>query len=297
MRYAAAIVVLGALAACGGGSDSDGPPAVTFTTVSAIEADSYVKTRESVARVVQIVVGGDGTITKTGDATVPYDARLLVRFDEAADLVAARIQPLGVNLDAGRPGVERDVAAADPRFVVLAEDTIPKNVDRAVMADPGSAGLEHLLLGVWLQPNISFFDVAFLGGAAFGTFTPRAAVPIDGTATYTGPAIGHRVTADGVVRAVSSTATLTADFTQAAATFSTDAGLDIASGAVLPDLASNGTLVISGNRLSGFGATAGGLSGPIDGRFFGPAAEEAGGAFDFKGAGVERYIGAFGAKQ
>ncbi len=297
MRCTAALMVLGALAACGGGSDSDGPPAVTFTTVSAIEADSYVKTRQSVARAVPIVVANDGTIAKADDPAGPFDADLLVRFDDVVDLVAARIQPFAVNLDAARPGILRDVAPGDPRFVVLAEDTIPKNADRAVMGDPGSAGLEHLLFGIWLQPGIAFFDVAYLGGAAFGTFTPAAAVPSGGAATYTGPSVGHRVAADGVVSAVSSTVTLVADFDQAQASLATDAGLDIATGAVLPDLAISGTLAVSGNRLAGSGTTAGGLSGPIDGRFFGPAAEEAGGAFDLKGAGVERYIGSFGAKR
>ena len=50
------------------------------------------------------------------------------------------------------------------------------------------------------------------------------------------------------------------------------------------------------NAFSG-NVSATGLTGSSSGQFYGPNAEELGGVFSLEGAGVETYIGGYGAKQ
>ena len=55
------------------------------------------------------------------------------------------------------------------------------------------------------------------------------------------------------------------------------------------------TYAAGSNDFSG-SVSSSGLNGNAKGRFYGPAANEAGGTFALTGSGVQAYIGAFGAK-
>ncbi len=297
MRRSWALVLLAGLAGCGGGGGStSGTANVPFTTVSAIEPGQVVVTADGISRVAALEVDRDGVVTGVRSPSfLDVDDPLRAGFDDAAALVAVRIAT--VDLDSRRDRVDRTVAAADPQFLTFSLDASPRNADRATLADPATAGLEHLFFGVWLEAYNDFADLAFLGGGAFGNVTPADAVPTAGTASYAGASVGYQVLADGSVRALSSNATLTTDFAAGEIGFASGAPLDIASGANVPGLAVTGTLALAGSGFAGTGTAANGWSGPIDGRFFGPAAEEAGGAFDLAGPGIERYVGGFGARR
>jgi hypothetical protein len=292
MRWLAATLLVG-LGACGGGGGDGGKSLVPFTTVSAIEPGQEVITADGIGRVAALEVDRDGVVTAIAGSFVDVDNPLRAGFDEATALVAVRIHT--VDLDSQRDDVDRTVAAADPRFITLVRDAAPRNADRVTFADPAVAGLEHLLFGAWLEAFNDLGDLAFLGGGAYGTFTPADAVPTIGTASYVGASVGYQVLPDGTQRTLSANVTLTADFAAGQVDFGTDAARDIATGALEPDLALTGTLTLAGSSFSGTGTAANGWTGAVDGRFFGPAAEEAGGGFDLAGPGVERYVGGFGA--
>jgi hypothetical protein len=292
------IVGLVALAACGGGGGgSSGGSSVPFTTVSAIEPGQMVQTADSIGRIIGVETDRDGVIIGLSpQSLVDEDIEFRAGFDDATSIISVQVFPF-VDLDARREKVDRTASAADPRYVSFVLEAAPRNADRATMADPAVVGLEYLLYGVWLEPFADIVDIGFLGGGAFGNVTPADAVPTAGAASYAGASIGYQVLTDGSVRALSSNVTLTTDFAKGEIGFTSDAPLDIDSGTSMPGLAVMGTLALAGSGFAGTGTAANGWSGPIDGRFFGPAAEEAGGAFDLAGPGVERYVGGFGARQ
>ena len=66
----------------------------------------------------------------------------------------------------------------------------------------------------------------------------------------------------------------------------------------MPDLDMTGRLTYEAGTTSHFTGsveTTGGMTGTANGLFYGPAAQEIGGTFATQGAGVEAYIGVFGA--
>jgi hypothetical protein len=269
---------------------------VPFTTVSAIEPGQTVQASEGIGRSVILELDGTGAVESLGPAT-RYGGSLRAGFDDAIDLVAVRTLPFAVNLDSRLPGVDRASAAADPRFLSFRVPAAAPG-PAAHMADPAVAGLEHLLFGAWLQPDVQGFDFGYVAAGAYGTLTRSDGVPAAGSARYEGATIGHVVEADGTLREVSANLSLDADFTARTLGFTTDAAREISRGAAFPGLALAGTLVIGADRFTGAATTADGWTGAVDGRFFGPAAEEAGGAFDLAGASrLERYVGSFGAKR
>lgn len=298
MRRSWALVVLAGLAGCGGGGGSTSATAnVPFTTVSAIEPGQVVQTADSIGRIIGVETDRDGVITGLSPQSfVDDDIEFRAGFDDATAIISVQVFPF-VDLDARRDKVDRTVGAADPRYVGFVLDAAPRNADRATVAGPAVVGLEHLLYGVWLEPFADIVDIGFLGGGAFGNVTPADAVPTAGMASYVGASVGYEVLTDGSVRALSSNVTLTTDFAAGEIGFASDAPLDIATGDLVPGLAASGTLAIVGSGFAGTGTAANGWTGPVDGRFFGPAAEEAGGAFDLAGAGIERYVGGFGTKR
>ncbi len=294
---AARVLLLVVLVGCGGGGGgSSGSGKVPFTTVSAIESGQVVQPQQGFAR--HVTVDIDGNAVDSIEGTRLLAANLVARFDDARELVAVSTGPFGVSLDATRPEIERRAAPADPRFLLFARAGNPLQ-RRASMADPNVAGLEHLLYGAWLNPSadIGFLERGILAASVHGTFTPATAVPTAGGASYQGAATGFLVSADGSVRDVSADVALNADFAAGSIAFSSGAARELETGASRPEFATTGTLVISSTRFDGTGTAANGWSGPVDGRFFGPAAEEVGGTLDLRGIRVERYLAAFGARQ
>lgn len=297
MRRSVQVLVLAALVGCGGGGGgSSGSGTVPFTTVGAIEPGQTVRPQQGFAR--QVTVDIDGNAVDSIEGTRLVSANLVAGFDDARELVAVSTGPFGVSLDATRPEIDRRTAPADPRFLLFDRQGNPLQ-RRAIMADPNAAGLEHLLYGAWLNPSadIGFLERGILAASVHGTFTPATAVPSAGTASYQGAATGFLVSADGAIRDVSADVALNADFAAGSMTFASGAARELETGALRPELATTGTLVISSERFAGTGTAANGWSGSIDGRFFGPAAEEVGGALDLRGVRIERYLAAFGAGQ
>ncbi len=300
VRLVAVVLVLG-ITACGGGGGSGGGPSddgtVPFTTVSAIEPGQAVRPRQGLARQLTTWTD-DGKVDQIMKSALRTTS-LVATFDDAGELVAVRTGSYGINLESTRPEIERRTAAFDPRFLVFVRAGKPLQ-PKAIIADPNAAGLEHLMFGVWQNPlSGKILDrYALLTATAQGTITPAAAVPAAGTASYQGAATGFLVTADGAVRDVSAEVTLAADFAAQSLAFTSGAAQELETSVLRPELATTGTLAIDSNRFSGTGTAANGWRGPIDGRFFGPEAEEAGGVLELRGGSrVERYVAAFGAAQ
>ena len=133
---------------------------------------------------------------------------------------------------------------------------------------------------------------------AYGNLTPPASVPTSGSATFNGTTTGLGGDGSGpnALSAVQGNVQINANFSSqsVASKFTNLATQNIYTNATgsLPDL--TGTSSISGNAYSG--AIAGtGLTGTINGHFYGTAARETAGVWQASGGG-SNWVGSFGAK-
>jgi hypothetical protein len=246
--------------------------------------------------------GGDAATTSAG-ATITFDgSKYLVTLNNSA---------LGIsNVPTTTLGPETwDPTNSLPRFYLWGTTSVYTQ----------AADLTYTRYGYWNLPSNSNFFNSIAGGAWLGGLvTPSSAIPTSGSAEYRGATFGLFGTGEvlagscqcqfmthivGVVR-------LTANFSSGAISgsitnvmFGEDA-FDATSFAIGFDASLNratnlftgATRVTSPSSvltLRDFPSTA---TGDITGRFFGPAAQEAGGVWTLSD-GSQRMIGSFGAKK
>jgi hypothetical protein len=155
--------------------------------------------------------------------------------------------------------------------------------------------------GYWAVDNLA----AGNHSGAFGSFSVGAAtagssIPTVGTFTFRGDLLGDYIH-DGLISTrVGASVSLAVDFANRTAGFSSADWADSAGS--VAGTALHGTLSYGSgqNALSGQLTTANGaLSGPAVAQFYGPAAQEVGGAFTLiqTNGGQERLVGGFGARR
>ncbi|MBP7713063.1 MAG: transferrin-binding protein-like solute binding protein [Gammaproteobacteria bacterium] len=146
------------------------------------------------------------------------------------------------------------------------------------------------------------------GTFSLGALTPVSSIPTLGTATYLGATLGHYVDPAGTENLAFADVTATVDFGARSIGFNTTNTHQTAG---LATISANDNLNLSGtltyapgvNQFSGPVTTVGGgvgnapMTGTATGSFYGPAAEEIGGGFSARGAGVSGYMGAFGGRK
>jgi hypothetical protein len=164
-------------------------------------------------------------------------------------------------------------------------------------ADPASVGLSYLTFGYWGVAD--FFVPERFEGFSAGALTPGASIPTSGAAQF-GGALAARGELNDLSRPLAAPITLNVDFGARSAAFSS-ADFRDEQGGVYAGTALTGVLTYADrtNALSGQ-LTSTTFAGPATARFYGPAAEEIGGAFVLTPTapnGRGRLIGAFGAKR
>jgi hypothetical protein len=171
----------------------------------------------------------------------------------------------------------------------------------ALVANPYAAGWDYQSFGVW---DVNGWEGGWIRAASFGSPTPGSSVPTSGTASFAGKLAGFYVSPTGQAFTAGADLDVAADFRSRtlglASTRTTMVSRDAASQAA-PHLNLTGTLTYSpgSNSFSGPLSNPGGtMSGTSKGQFYGPAAQELGGAFSVKSATtVETFSGAYGAKR
>jgi hypothetical protein len=176
---------------------------------------------------------------------------------------------------------------------------------RGMIVNGEGMGWDYQSFGYWVAlagPINSIVDVI-----SFGRFTDPGAIPASGTASYRGVTSGLHVDAAGWPSDYAAALAAEVDFGPARSIdFSATRSMILPLGAedvmAAPELDFSGRLGITPgvNRFTGTVSTlqpSPVLSGSVDGRFYGPAAEEMGGVFTLSGSGSERLIGGFGARR
>lgn len=175
---------------------------------------------------------------------------------------------------------------------------------RGMFVNGEGMGWDYQSFGYWVAaqgPMSSIVDAA-----SYGRSTEPGGIPASGTATYVGVTSGLYVDASGWPSDYAASLSAEADFGPArSVSLSTRRSLILPLGAedliAAPNLDFAGVLSITpgANRFSGTVNTlqpSTSLTGSVEGRFYGPAAEEIGGVFTLTGSGTEEaLIGGFGA--
>ena len=147
--------------------------------------------------------------------------------------------------------------------------------------------LEYTSYGVWLETSAtaaltsSSDQITGAGGFVIGAATPSSDMPRAGTASYRGQAVAVELRSGQVPRTLSGDLLAAADFTNGRVNATADLRGAV-DGSSFGRVTMNG-LAISGNRFTGT-ASAGSLTGSVQGGFAGPGAAELGGSFELNGS-------------
>jgi hypothetical protein len=198
---------------------------------------------------------------------------------------------------AAQPGQSIGALASDRRFI-LAGTT--DRTDTVLVADPVQMGWDYQSFGAWaLLSNNGGFSV-YAGGFSAGAATPGDAIPPTGEVTFRGVAVATYEQSRDQRSYVSADVTLDTNFAARTANFRTSDMKSVTDGTVIGRTALSATLTWNpgANALSGSASTADNrMTGGINAQFYGPQAQEVGGAFAVKANEYERLSGAFGAKR
>ncbi|MGI9375060.1 hypothetical protein D6851_04230 [Altericroceibacterium spongiae] len=294
----ATAIALGlAVAACGGDNDRPGSippppnpapspsPSPTPTPGTGSNPD-LIDLEESETFAVsgsQIVAGQDVIITPKpfGTMTLAYDAE--------ADSYTITDGDRSVTFADSTRSDELEAAG----YTLYDIDRGPDDFDTLILLNPGSdevVDLTYTSYGIWQQGSNAGAEFNFFVG---GVETATADMPRTGSASYTGAADGLAVVDGTTYQLLGSTGTLTADFgtgaVETSLTLRGNANPDEANFMVpgttdLGTLTGSGTIGADSNRYSGTLSGAG-MSGDLDGAFFGPSATETGYSFQVQGGG------------
>ena len=174
----------------------------------------------------------------------------------------------------------------------------------AIAVEPVAQGWNYQTFGVWSRDPAGG-KPGRVGAISAGNFTATNNIPSTGSATFTGAAAGLYVAPDGVAGGiVAADMAMVVDFSSRVAGFAT-ANTTLSPDGIqpsraFPTLDLTGSLQVANGQNLMFGTvstTSSGLTGDINGKFYGPNAQEVGGTFGLKGAGVESFVGGFGGKR
>jgi hypothetical protein len=167
-------------------------------------------------------------------------------------------------------------------------------------ANPAAYGFEYQTYGAWgAYGNATTPAYA----VSVGNPSPASAIPLTGALTFTGGATGYYVDANkfGYVTNANMVAAVTFDNRTVAFTTT---NTSIAGGPGTPQISApslnmTGTLNYAAgtNAMTGTATTTNGMSGNMNGKFYGPALNEVGGTYAVTGSGVGSMVGGFGGKR
>jgi hypothetical protein len=305
MRSLAALALPALLTACGGGGaggDSFLVPEVPFTSFSAIQPNTTAVMSDAISAnatgtyhtvssgVVQIDTVNPTAETFSGNTQkLTYDrARELFGMTFSTPTMEASFSRIAGTTFACSPGLCTARNATGNGLVVDGTSTPP--------------GWNYQTFGVWNR--LASATVFQAGAISAGAVTPASAVPIVGTATFTGLANAFYTDFGGAPFFASATMSANVNWGTKSIAFSTS-GTQVTNLNVGGAAAANAGLNLTGtltydsalNRFTGPVTPASvAMTGSATGRFYGPAAQELGGIFRLQGAGGTM-VGGFGGKR
>ena len=167
-------------------------------------------------------------------------------------------------------------------------------------ANPAYLGFEYQTFGAWgAYGNATTPAYA----VSVGSPSPGSAIPAMGSLTFTGGSTGYYVDPSKFAYVTNAAMVAVVTFDNRTVAFSTTNTTVTGSpgGALLsaPALNMTGNLSYAAgtNAMAGTATTTNGMSGNMNGKFYGPALNEVGGTYAVTGSGVGSMVGGFGGKR
>ena len=294
------IVSLGAIAlvACGGGSSStttttaDTPvtPAVaSFTSWSATTANIPVAMTNGSSSSIDLL-GSISQADSTGSATFTRDASnnfTLINPSASSGNSAVFSAALGDTL-------QSSFSSANTTTLNKSQTTI------GLFANPFTYSFDYQTYGTW-GPYGNATGSSF--ALSDGTSSAASVIPATGSLTYTGGSTGYYVDPNKFSYITNANMVFISTFDNRTLNFSTSN--TVIQGGPNGNLNSNPALQLTGvltyvagtNNFTGTVTTTSGMTGTMNGKFYGPGLNEVGGTYAVYAAGIGTMVGSFGGKR
>ena len=297
MKYLLAVMLPFVLVACGGGDSSSSTTSSTPSTPTVASFTSWAATTPNVP--VAMTGGFSSSVDLVGNITQTVSSGLGTFTRDASN-----------NFTLISATASTDNSAV---FSAALGDTLQWTFDGAVTTTLNKA---QTTIGTFLNPTYYGFNYQTYGawgpygnatGSSFalsdGSASPVSVIPIVGGIAYVGGSTGYFVdtTKASYVTNASMIAILSYDLQTMTFTTSNTGILGAPSGNALSfanlDMTGVITYVAGTNYFTGTVTTTNGMTGKINGEFYGPGINEFGGTFSLYGAGIGTMVGGFGGKR
>lgn len=270
-----------------GGTSAAANTSITALTASQSFANNAAATQVSFDLTTKTTISGSNA---SGPLTVSYDATTK-SYSLASGSQSQQFAPADLNTSSGGEARYQKTGGSPRDYLTLV--TTPYT---------SSTSNQYVGLGYWQRNVLSGTrQDTYFSTFVYGLDTPASAVPRIGTASWTIDVFGLASTPGYEPRTFEGSGTFSADLGNgvfSAHAYTTETGLlsgnGITGGGV--DVTAAGHLASGDGQFSGnalYSGTNGRIAGSINGRFFGPGAQEIGAAFGGSNADGATFAGAF----
>lgn len=315
--------LLASVAACsGGGSSSPSSAANTGPTDPPAATNVAVFNSGTSTNADVVGVSYDSTCTTNCPTTTPISVAASSTVTIGTDATGNNTLTLNINDGGGSISHTFDTANAIPvpnetGFSEVTDNTSDPNNVYSVsyggsISPTTNNSLSYVTFGLWAQTPNTNGNPGGYGVFAAGNVTPTSAMPVTASATYNGTTIGE-ISQGGNFYNTTGTMTATATYGGAAPSVSGSMAQSVVNGpngsgawtsftfneAAIAGNHFGGTInaAASTNGVNSSVLTTEAMSGPIQGSFYGPQANEIGGVYSLTGAAGTASVGAFGARK
>ncbi len=282
-----------ALGGCGGGGGGSSvvaaPPVRPTTTVTSNGISQDASFTASTTAVTSVT---DQGVSKTG-----VSASITTYDDDGTIQKIAITTPSSTLIWDATSGDIID----NTDVVVVATNAAETNIGLVINTENVLVPWEYQTFGIW-ETGIGT-GIGTVGAITVGTPTTGSAIPTTGNASFVGISGGMYLDAAGTTDYITASALFAnVNFLKRSIALTTTTTLKVntvtAAETTADNLNMTGTLTYLPNTNSFTGdVSAAAMTGTSTGQFYGPTAEELGGVFSLEGAGVESYVGAYGAQK
>jgi len=284
------------LAACGGGSSSSST-STTSSPSTPTSIDPFTSWSTTTANVPVAMIDGSsssidllGNISQadsSGSATFTRDANnsfTLISPTASAGNSALFSAALGDTL-------QSSFSSANTTTLNKAQTTI------GLFANPSTYSFNYQTYGVWGSYGMATGNSFALSD---GSASPVSAIHTTGGLSFTGASTGYFVDNNKFTYITNATMVANLSFNTRVFVFTTTS--TVIQGAPNGNVNSNTNLNITGvmsyiagtNNFTGTVTTTSGMTGKVNGKFYGPGVNEIGGTYALYGAGIGTMVGSFG---
>ena len=298
MKYLPICAAAFFLAACSGGSSSSSPTTASpsapttielFTAWSATTANVPVAMTDGSSSSIDLL-GNISQSDSSGSATFTRD----VNNSYTVISPTASVGNSAIFSAALGDTLQSSFSYADTTTLNKAQTTI------GLFANPSTFPFDYQTYGIWGSYGIATGDSFALSD---GSASPTSASPATGGLTFTGGSTGYFVDTNKFAYLTNATMVGTLSFNNRTIIFTTTN--TVIQGAPNGNVNTNANLNMTGvityiagtNNFIGTVTTTSGMTGKINGKFYGPGVNEIGGTYAVYGAGIGTMVGSFGGKR